>query len=148
MEVLLDSNAIYDIADRYAENGGDDEYMWEICQDELHDALLSLKEKAQKICGNFLIYGTIHRWDGPKKAYKDIHGTLSDVIDFLITQGESYMFFVNDGELFWSSTGHDNPCNPTTMKIRFLKERYDDDYIYDCNDYDKITDLLPLGSLV
>ena len=146
MEILFDSNAIFDVADRYAENGGDDEYMWELCQDELQDALLTLKEGVQRINGDFLIYGTVHRWNGPARALKQIQGTLSDVIDFLVEQADSNMFFVNDGDLFWSSTGHDNPCNPSVMKIRFLKEQYDDDYIYDCDDYDKITE--PLGNLV
>lgn len=82
--------------------------------------------------GDYIIFGTIRRWDGPHSAYQIVRGTPADAVKEC-TRGEtdaSHCFYVKDSDLWWESLGHDNPVNPTVMRIRVLPDDYDEDEFF------------------
>lgn len=109
-EIDWDDNAIWDQA--YDEV--------EMCRDDMLSNLDSIRTK-----GNVVIIGTIERWNGSIKVYKEPDKnshSLSDAITTALSSfggsDNSFDVYYENGSVFLSQYGHDNPVNPAVLEFR------------------------------
>lgn len=128
MKTLYDEGMLFYYADACAAEGIEDEYIYETANYELYQDWCDFAEKIKQISGTFLIYGTVVRWDGAHPdAWNDVKGTLYDAVEFLQNDDSdsTHKYYVDGEDLWFECKGHDNPCNPTKMRIRKVDESVD-----------------------
>lgn len=76
-----------------------------------------------------ILVGTLQRWNGPVSAYKlltrnigtSLRGSLS-----AFNGDNSFEIYVENGSLYISQLGHDNPTNPSIFEFRELNMDFDE----------------------
>lgn len=77
--------------------------------------------------GAIIVIGKEVRWNGAHAVCKDVKrvdnlgDALQETID-LFGGDNSFSFYYEDGSVFLSQTGHDNPVNPTILEFRELQK--------------------------
>lgn len=76
-----------------------------------------------------ILMGTLQRWNGPVSAYKllssNIGTSLRDSLS-AFDGDNSLEIYVENGSLYISQLGHDNPVNPSIFEFRELNVDYDE----------------------
>ena len=75
--------------------------------------------------GQIILTGRIVRWDGPRSAYKlldttNIGKAMKKAIQSFGNGDNYFEIYVEDGRMFISQTGHDNPTNPSIIEFRSM----------------------------
>lgn len=96
--------------------------------------------------GTIILTGTLQRWDGPRSVYKDL-GTknVGESIRKAIScfEGDnSFEIYVEDGKMYISQTGHDNPTNPSIFEFKLVNSDE-----MDSDDFDSNRDSKSIGSI-
>ena len=76
-----------------------------------------------------ILMGTLQRWNGPVSAYKLLSSNIGTSLrDSLSAFGgdNSFEIYVENGSLYISQLGHDNPTNPSIFEFRELNMDYDE----------------------
>ena len=111
LEEIKGSDGIYDKA-------YDEIDMW------YEDELANLK--FAPFNGDVIAVGTLERWNGSFAAYKDLDaGDLGQAFRQVMGSfggDNTFEVYYEDGSVFVSQTGHDNPTNPSLFEIRELPE--------------------------
>ena len=86
---------------------------------------------------HIILMGTLQRWDGGRAAYKDL-GTcnIGEAFQKAISAWDgdnTFHIYVEGQKLLISQTGHDNPCSPSVMEFRVLKDYHSLDDMWDCS---------------
>ena len=109
-EVNWDDNAVWEQAYNEVEMGRDD----------MLSNLDSIRTK-----GSVIIIGTIERWNGAVKVYKEPDKnshSLSDAIATALSSfgggDNSFEVYYENGSVFLNQYGHDNPANPAVLEFR------------------------------
>ncbi len=82
------------------------------------------KENLKNIKGkNWFAVGTLQRWNGGHRCYRALKpGSIMDAVceTMKAFQGaeNSFEIYVENGDVFVSQLGHDNPTSPSIMRIR------------------------------
>lgn len=119
---LIWTNDIFE----YAEGTELDENMIEGINEMIGEYLYEAKQRLDKNPGRPIVcIAAVARWDGMHNAFQWVGENVKDCIDFAINNGETIRIFTENGDLVATSTGHDNPVTPTTMRFRLLKEGVD-----------------------
>lgn len=110
----------------------DEDTLWdkayEYVEEYLEDEILNL-DKAPG--GEIILIGTLQRWNGAYKVHKNL-GT--DNIGKAIPRAfgcfggdNTFKVYIEDGRMYLSQYGHDNPVSPSIMEFRVLNKGVDYD---------------------
>ena len=99
---------------------------WENNMNQLEDEKLNLKDITGK---NWFAIGDLVRWDGTRNVHRALKpGTIMDAITETMQAfggaENTFEIYVEGCDVFLSQLGHDNPVNPSIMKIRQIKDEY------------------------
>lgn len=91
---------------------------------------------------SFVAVGTVVRWNGAGRAYKvlDKAGNLGEAITEVMSSfggDNSFEIYVEGKDLYVVQYGHDNPTNPSVIKIRVARKE-----LLDGEDFEYVDDLL------
>lgn len=120
------------------EHPSEDE-IWDAAYEEINNTLGDevLNCNVYKPSEIFAI-GTIQRWDGDHAAYKALNtrciGEAFEKVLGSFGGDNSFEIYEEDGRLYLSQTGHDNPTNPSIIELRVCNETTLDDLIYEHGD--------------
>lgn len=108
----------------------------ELVETYLGDEKINLEDKIP-LGDSIVLVGEIVRWNGPKNAYKKLNASnigdaIVEMANIFDWSDNSIEIYVEDGRLYMSQKGHDNPVSPTIVEAR----------AYNSEDEDKIEDLL------
>ncbi len=110
----------------------------------LEDEVYNLDKTLQ---GTIILTGTLQRWDGPRSAYKDLETkNVGESIEKAIScfEGDnSFEVYVEDGKMYISQTGHDNPTNPSVFEFKLVNSDEMDSDDFDSNRDSKSIGLIP-----
>lgn len=77
-----------------------------------------------------VLIGDIVRWDGSHSAHTELKtNNIGKAMEEAVTKWDgdnTFEIYVEDGRMFISQTGHDNPCSPSVFEFRMLKPDYDE----------------------
>lgn len=131
--MIWSSDDLYAIQDALVEDEGiSEEEAWDMaCEDlaaNLEDEVCNLKDVGN---GHLVATGTLVRWNGSGQAYKMLKsGNAGKAITEVMGSFDgdnSFNVYVEDGDLFISQLGHDNPTNPSVFRIRAVKQPLTED---------------------
>ena len=88
--------------------------------------------------GEIIAIGTIERWCGSYKAYKSLKthniGEAFQKILAAFSGDNSFELYEDNGEVYLTQRGHDNPTNPSIFMLRELNANSLDDFLLDNDD--------------
>ncbi len=108
------------------DNTPSDEEIWELAYEEVEDRLGDEQMNLDKeLSGEIVLIGTYERWNGSFNVYKGL-GTnnLGKALEKAVASwsgDNSFEIYVENGRMYISQRGHDNPTNPSVMEFRMLK---------------------------
>ncbi len=110
----------------------------------LEDEVGNLDETLQ---GTIILTGTLQRWDGPRSVYKDLKTkNVGESIQKALAcfEGDNlFEVYVEDGKMYISQTGHDNPTNPSIFEFKLVNSDEMDSDDFDSNRDSKSIGLIP-----
>jgi hypothetical protein len=130
---------------------------WDENMQHLEDEKVNLKDVRGK---NWFAIGTLQRWNGGHRCYRalmpgSIMEAVCEVMKAFAGAENTFEIYVEDGDVFISQLGHDNPTNPSVLRIRQVtdeamnREGLDlDDVIYKASDEDLERDTFGFGDMV
>ena len=94
---------------------------------------------------HIFLMGILQRWNGSYPAYKDLETcNIGDALLKAIQSFDgdnSFEIYVEGKRLLIAQRGHDNPCSPSIMEFRVLKDCYSlDDF--KCNHEDTVKNMM------
>jgi len=104
-----------------------DDQKWDMAYDRINtwfdDEMTNLDKDVKH---HLIAMGTVQRWDGGRVGYKNLEtNNIAEAIKTTMNSfgGDNTFEVYCDGEeLIISQVGHDNPTNPSIMKIRMIKD--------------------------
>ena len=80
--------------------------------------------------GQIILVGTIERWNGAFPVYKLLktQNVGEAMKEAMASFGgdNTFEIYVNEGKMYLSQTGHDNPTNPSIVEFRELTDDFDE----------------------
>ena len=140
-----DYDAVEEYAQAYMEAGHHPDDAFDLAVQDIDAELEDFLDNAESISGEFVIYGKNSRWDGRRDAWKYVpKHSLRDAVSSVLADG-SNTFYLDGPDLFWTHTGHDNPVNPSVMRIRRAKDDVCEDDFYEAEfaEFDDMSE--PIG---
>lgn len=114
----------------------EDDQIWDVAYREVEiDLEAEQTNLSVETDGKLILIGTLQRWNGPASAYKELktRNIGEAIVEAMSAFGgdNTFEIYEEDGGIYISQTGHDNPTNPSIMEFREMTrelEELDNDY--------------------